>query len=207
MGCGMDVDIWAWERRYWGLGYKSICGCDEAGAGPLAGPVYAAAVILPEEQNLPGLDDSKKLTPNMREMLFEQIQRQAAAWSVAWVSPEEIDASDILSARLNAMQRAIDGLRMKADFALIDGNRDRGRTGAITTSHVTIIKGDNLSASIAAASILAKVSRDRYMVDAAKEYPQYGFEQHKGYPTKLHYERLRQYGPCPIHRRTFLKKL
>ena len=123
------------------------------------------------------------------------------------VTAEEIDETDILSARMNAMQRAIDGLGVRPDFALIDGNRDHGKAGAITTPHTTIVKGDSLSASIAAASVLAKVSRDRYMEEMAKLYPQYAFERHKGYPTKLHYERLRQYGPCPIHRRTFLKKL
>ena len=135
------------------------------------------------------------------------IVEQAEAYSVAWVEAEEIDETDILSARMNAMQRAIDGLKVRPDFALIDGNRDHGKQGAVTTSHATVVKGDSLSASIAAASILAKVSRDRYMEEMAAEYPQYAFEQHKGYPTKLHYEKLRQYGPCPIHRRTFLKKL
>lgn len=126
---------------------------------------------------------------------------------MAWVEAEEIDETDILSARMNAMQRAIDGLSVKPDFALIDGNRDHGKHGAVTTPRATVVKGDSLSASIAAGSILAKVSRDRYMEEMAEQYPQYAFEQHKGYPTKLHYERLRQYGPCPIHRRTFLKKL
>ena len=200
------MDLWELERACWAQGYGLVCGCDEAGAGPLAGPVYAAAVILPRELNIPGLNDSKKLTPKKRDLLYDQIIAQAQAWAVAWVEPEEIDTTDILSARMNAMQRAIDGLNVKPDFALIDGNRDHGKSGAITTSHATVVKGDSLSASIAAASILAKVSRDRYMEEMAKEYPQYAFERHKGYPTKLHYERLDQYGPCPIHRKTFLKK-
>ena len=200
------MDLWELERACWAQGYGLVCGCDEAGAGPLAGPVYAAAVILPRELNIPGLNDSKKLTPKKRDLLYDQIIAQAQAWSVAWVEPEEIDTTDILSARMNAMQRAIDGLNVKPDFALIDGNRDHGKSGAITTPHATVVKGDSLSASIAAASILAKVSRDRYMEEMAKEYPQYAFERHKGYPTKLHYERLDQHGPCPIHRKTFLKK-
>ena len=201
------MDLWELERDCWAQGHELVCGCDEAGAGPLAGRVYAAAVILPRELVIPGLNDSKKLTPKKRDQLYDLIIEQAQAWSVAWVEVEEIDETDILSARMNAMQRAIDGLSVKPDFALIDGNRDHGKHGAVTTPHATVVKGDSLSASIAAASILAKVSRDRYMEEMAEQYPQYAFEQHKGYPTKLHYERLRQYGPCPIHRRTFLKKL
>lgn len=201
------MDMWEWEGRSQAEGHRLVCGCDEAGAGPLAGRVYAAAVILPFGVEIPGLTDSKKLTPKKRDTLFDVIQAQAVAWSVAWVEPEEIDDTDILSARMNAMQRAIDGLTVQPDFALIDGNRDHGKAGAVTTPHTTIVKGDSLSASIAAASILAKVSRDKYMEEMAVQYPQYAFEQHKGYPTKLHYERLRQYGPCAIHRRTFLKKL
>ena len=201
------MDMWAWERESLAAGRGPVCGCDEAGAGPLAGRVYAAAVILPFGVDMDGLTDSKKLTPKMRDRLFPLIQDRAEAWSVAWVEAEEIDETDILSARMNAMQRAIDGLGVKPAFALIDGNRDHGKSGAVTTPHTTIVKGDSLSASIAAASILAKVSRDRYMEEMAELYPQYAFEKHKGYPTKLHYEKLRQYGPCPIHRRTFLKKL
>lgn len=200
-------DLWTYEREYWAKGYETICGCDEAGAGPLAGRVYAAAVILPRELVIPGLNDSKKLTPKKRDLLYDQITAQAEAWAAAWVEPEEIDATDILSARMNAMQRAIDKLQLPPDLALLDGNRDHGKAGAVTTPHIMIVKGDSLSASIAAASILAKVSRDRYMEEMAVEYPQYAFEKHKGYPTKLHYELLRQYGPCPIHRRSFLKKL
>lgn len=201
------MDLWELERDCWAKGHDLVCGCDEAGAGPLAGRVYAAAVILPRELVIEGLNDSKKLTPKKRDQLYDVIVEQAEAYSVAWVEAQEIDETDILSARMNAMQRAIDGLKVQPDFALIDGNRDHGKQGAVTTPHATVVKGDSLSASIAAASILAKVSRDRYMEEMAAEYPQYAFEQHKGYPTKLHYEKLRQYGPCPIHRRTFLKKL
>ena len=200
-------DLWTYERDCWAKGCGTVCGCDEAGAGPLAGRVYAAAVILPRELVIPGLNDSKKLTPKKRDLLYDQITAQAVAWAVAWVEAEEIDTTDILSARMNAMQRAIDKLRIPPDLALLDGNRDHGKAGAVTTPHIMLVKGDSLSASIAAASILAKVSRDRYMEEMAVEYPQYAFEKHKGYPTKLHYELLRQYGPCPIHRRSFLKKL
>ena len=199
------TDLWQTERELMEQGAEIICGCDEAGAGPLAGPVYAAAVILPFGLEIPGLNDSKKLTEKKREELFPAIRTQALAWAVASVSAEEIDATDILSARMKAMQLAIDGLSLPADFALIDGNRDRGRSAAITAPHRCVVKGDSLSASIAAASILAKVSRDRYMVEMAEQYPQYAFERHKGYGTMLHYERLAQYGPSPIHRLTFLK--
>lgn len=200
------MDFWQYEKEAVAEGHTFVCGCDEAGAGPLAGPVYAAAVILPLGEDIPGLDDSKKLTEKKRETLFPVIQEKAMAWSVAWVDAEEIDATDILSARMRAMQLAIDGLTRKADFALIDGNRDRGRSAAIITPHRCLVKGDSLSASIAAASILAKVSRDRYMVEMAKKYPEYRFDQHKGYGTRLHYELLAQHGPSPIHRKTFLKK-
>lgn len=202
-----QMDLWNPERECWAKGYETVCGCDEAGAGPLAGPVYAAAVILPRELIIPGMNDSKKLTAKKRDALYDQIIAQAVAWAVAWVGPEEIDDTDILSARMNAMQWAIDKLGIVPDLALLDGNRDHGRTGAVSAPHITLVKGDSMSASIAAASILAKVSRDRYMEEMAVQYPQYAFEKHKGYPTKLHYERLRQYGPCPIHRRSFLKKL
>ena len=176
-------------------------------AGPLAGPVYAAAVILPPECIIPGLNDSKKVTPKRRDLLFDVIRQTALTWAVAKVEAEEIDATDILSARIKAMQLAIDQLAPAPSFALIDGNRDHGKSATITTPHRTIVKGDSLSESIAAASILAKVSRDRYMEEIARQYPQYEFERHKGYGTKRHYELLRQYGPCPIHRRTFLKHL
>ena len=201
------TDLWALERACREEGYSSVCGCDEAGAGPLAGPVYAAAVILPFGVELPGLNDSKKLTEKKREALFPVIQEQAVAWAVARVEAAEIDETDILSARMKAMQLAIDRLTPAPDFALLDGNRDHGRSAAVTTPHRMIVKGDSLSASIAAASILAKVSRDRYMKEIAAQYPQYEFDRHKGYGTKRHYELLRQYGPSPIHRRTFLKNL
>ena len=201
------TDLWALERACREEGYSSVCGCDEAGAGPLAGPVYAAAVILPFGAKLPGLNDSKKLTEKKREALFLVIREQAVAWAVARVEAAEIDETDILSARMKAMQLAIDRLTPAPDFALLDGNRDHGRSAAVTTPHRMIVKGDSLSASIAAASILAKVSRDRYMKEIAAQYPQYEFDRHKGYGTKRHYELLRQYGPSPIHRRTFLKNL
>lgn len=200
------MDLWLYEQEAARAGARHICGCDEAGAGPLAGPVYAAAVILPLGLEIPGLNDSKKLTEKRREALFPVIQAQAEAWSVAWVDAAEIDATDILSARMKAMQLAIDGLARPADFALIDGNRDHGRWAAIVTPHRCVVKGDSLSASIAAASVLAKVSRDHFMLDMAEQYPQYAFERHKGYGTKLHYERLAEFGPSPIHRLTFLNK-
>lgn len=188
-------------------GFAFVCGADEAGAGPLMGPVYAAAVILPENCTLPGVNDSKKLTKKRREALVPVIKDCALAWAVASVDAKEIDETDILSARMKAMQRAIDALSQTADFALIDGNRDRGKFAAITTPHRTLIGGDGLSLSIAAASILAKVSRDRYVVDVLDPlYPEYQFARHKGYGTKLHYELLDRFGPSPVHRMSFLKK-
>lgn len=201
------MDLWTYERAQWQQGKTAVCGVDEAGAGPLAGPVYAAAVILPPETEIPGLNDSKKLTEKKREALFPIITEMALAYSIARVEAAEIDEIDILNARMKAMQLAIDGLSLQPDMALIDGNRDHGSLCAITTPHITIIKGDGLSASIAAASILAKVSRDRYAAGQMHEaFPQYGFDQHKGYGTKLHYAMLDQYGPCEAHRVTFLKK-
>lgn len=201
------MDLWTPEREQWNRGYSFLCGVDEAGAGPLAGPVYAAAVILPREIEIPGLNDSKKLTEKKREILFDEITAQAEAWSVAFATAEEIDEMDILNARMLAMQRAIDGLSVKPDLALIDGNRDHGSRFAIETPHVTLIGGDGKSASIAAASILAKVSRDRYAVqELDARYPQYGFARHKGYGTEAHYAALDRHGPCPAHRKTFLKK-
>lgn len=202
-----EHDMWEFERECAERGLSAVCGCDEAGAGPLAGPVYAAAVILPLGADIPGLNDSKKLTEKKRESLVPVIKERALAWAVARVEAEEIDRTDILSARIKAMQLAIDALSLKADFALIDGNRDKGKCAAITLPHQLIVKGDSRSASIAAASVLAKVGRDHRMLELAKEYPQYLFEQHKGYGTKLHYDMLRRYGPSPIHRRTFLKNL
>ena len=196
-------DPWELENRLYDQGYQAVCGVDEAGAGPLAGPVYAAAVILPRGLTLPYLNDSKKVTPRRREILFDQIREQAIAYAIAWADEKEIDAINILNARMLAMDRAIKMLNQAADFALIDGNRNQG----IELQNEMVVHGDARSASIAAASILAKVSRDRFMVELAEQYPQYAFEKHKGYPTKLHYERLRQYGPSPVHRKTFLKKL
>ena len=195
-----------YEQQAHEQGFALVCGVDEAGAGPLMGPLYAAAVILPERFDLPGLNDSKKLTEKKREALFPLIQQQAVVWAVASVSAREIDETDILSARMRAMQLAIDGLSVRPELALIDGNRDHGRTAAIVTPHRCIVDGDALSASIAAASILAKVSRDRYVCDVLdKQYPEYQFARHKGYGTKLHYEMLDQYGVCPEHRISFLK--
>ena len=201
------MDLWTYEREQWKNGVQIVCGVDEAGAGPLMGPVYAAAVILPREADIPGLNDSKKLTEKKREALYEIITAQAAAWSVARVEAAEIDKMDILNARMLAMQKALDGLTLRPDLALIDGNRDHGSRYAIEIPHRLIVGGDGKSASIAAASILAKVSRDRYVsTELDAKYPQYQFAKHKGYGTRLHYEMLDQYGPCPEHRRTFLKK-
>ena len=201
------MGLWTYEREQWENGVQTVCGVDEAGAGPLMGPVYAAAVILPREADIPGLNDSKKLTEKKREALYEIITAQAAAWSVARVEAAEIDEMDILNARMLAMQKALDGLTLRPDLALIDGNRDHGSRYAIEIPHRLIVGGDGKSASIAAASILAKVSRDRYVsTELDAKYPQYQFAKHKGYGTKLHYEMLDQYGPCPEHRRTFLKK-
>lgn len=196
---------WSLEEQCWAQGLQVVCGADEAGAGPLAGPVYAGAVILPRYIELKWLNDSKQVTPKRREALFDEIRERAEAWATACVDAEEIDRTDILSARMKAMQMAIDALSVKPDFALIDGNRDKGKTAVITSPHLCAVKGDSLSASIAAASILAKVSRDRFMLEMAEKYPEYRFEQHKGYGTKLHYEMLDKYGPSPIHRRSFLK--
>ncbi len=198
--------MWELERAARERGFALVCGCDEAGAGPLAGPVYAGAVILPDGLELPWLNDSKQVTPKRRDLLFDQIKERAVAWAVASVSPQEIDETDILSARMRAMQLAIDQLSPAPDYALVDGNRDKGKHFAILTPHEAVVKGDGRSASIAAASILAKVSRDRYMEEMAKKYPQYRFERHKGYGTKLHYAMLDRYGPSPIHRKSFLKK-
>ena len=188
------MDLWTYEREQWNSGIQTLCGVDEAGAGPLAGPVYAAAVI-------------KKLTEKKREALYDLITAQAVAYSVARVEAAEIDEMDILNARMLAMNRAIEGLPQTPDLALIDGNRDHGSAVAITVPHLCIVGGDGKSASIAAASILAKVSRDRYVsTELEAAYPQYCFAKHKGYGTKLHYEMLDRYGPCPAHRKTFLKK-
>ena len=196
-------DKWKFEREAWGQGYQLVCGADEAGAGPLAGAVYAGAVILPPELHIEGLDDSKKVSPKKRDALFDVIKEKSVAWAIAWVDEGEIDEINILNARMLAMDRAIRQLNPAPDFALIDGNRSKG----ISLVNQTVIKGDEHSASIAAASILAKVARDRYMEEMAERYPEYEFGRHKGYPTKRHYEILRAIGPCPIHRKTFLKKV
>ena len=201
------ADLWIYERQAAAEGFTAVCGVDEAGAGPLMGPVYAAAVILPEDCDLPELNDSKRLTEKKREKLFPLIKERAIAWSVARVEASEIDATDILSARMKAMQLAIDGLPVTPELALIDGNRDKGRSAAITAAHRCIVGGDGRSASIAAASVLAKVSRDHYVTEVLdRAYPQYQFARHKGYGTALHYELLGRFGPCPEHRRSFLKK-
>ena len=203
----MEMDLWTYEREQWNSGLTALCGVDEAGAGPLAGPVYAAAVILPREIGFPGLNDSKKLTAKKRNVLFDQITATAEAYSIAFVTAEEIDSLDILNARMLAMNRAIEGLSIRPDLCLIDGNRDHGSSVSITAPHMCLVGGDGKSASIAAASILAKVSRDRVMLCLAEQYPGYGLEQHKGYPTRQHYEAILQRGILPIHRRSFLKNL
>ena len=180
-----------------------ICGIDEAGRGPLAGDVYAAAVVLPEGVVIDGLDDSKKLSEKKREALFDEIVSKAEAYCIAAATAAEIDEINILNAAMLAMKRAFDGLGVKPELALVDGNK----APALGIPVKTVVKGDSLSASIAAASILAKVARDRYMLQMAEKYPEYQFQKHKGYGTKLHYEMIEKYGISPIHRRTFLKKI
>jgi ribonuclease HII len=197
-----QIDLWKIEDDYLNRGTRLICGVDEAGRGPLAGPVCAAAVILPPHIELPGLNDSKKLTDKRRRELFPLIQEVAVAYGIGFASQEEIDEINILQATYLAMERAIAQLPVSPEQLLIDGNR--AKDFGIPTQ--TVVKGDSLSASIAAASVLAKVARDDWMLEAAREYPQYGFEIHKGYGTKAHYEALTAHGLCPIHRRTFLKK-
>ena len=184
------------------LDLRLICGVDEAGRGPLAGPVCAAAVILPEHLQIPGLNDSKKLTDKKRRELFPIIQEQAIAYGIGLASESEIDEINILQATFLAMRRALEQLTVRPEIALIDGNRETDFGLPVKT----VVKGDSLSANIAAASVLAKVTRDNIMVEMARQYPEYGFEIHKGYGTKAHYEALRTYGPCSIHRKTFLKK-
>jgi ribonuclease HII len=197
-----DINMWEIETSVYAEGYQLVCGVDEAGRGPLAGPVCAAAVILPRDLEIPGLTDSKKLTDKKRRELFPVIQENAVAYGIGYASHEEIDEINILQATFLAMQRAIDQLEGRADFAMIDGNRQKDFGLPVRT----VVKGDSLSASIAAASILAKVSRDNLMLEMAQKYPEYGFDVHKGYGTKAHYEALRTYGASPIHRMTFLKK-
>ena len=197
-----DGNLWAIEHDCWEEGYQVICGVDEAGRGPLAGPVCAAAVILPRDLEIPGLTDSKKLSDKKRRELFPVIQEKAVAYGVGLASEQEIDEINILQATYLAMERALQQLGGKADLALIDGNRAKDFGMPVKT----VVKGDSLSASIAAASVLAKVTRDDILIRLAEEYPQYGFEIHKGYGTKAHYEALREFGPSPVHRRSFLKK-
>ena len=184
-------------------GFNAVCGIDEAGRGPLAGPVFAAAVILPPDGMIEGLNDSKKLSEKKRELLFDEIKKSAVSFSVAFATEEEIDQVNILQATFLAMHRACAGLNVPADGALVDGNRDP----LLNVPTRLIVGGDALSASIAAASILAKVSRDRLMLELDRLYPEYQFAKHKGYGTALHRELLHRYGPCPIHRKTFLKKI
>ena len=192
------------EKAAVNSGFSCICGVDEAGRGPLAGPVCAAAVILPEGAVIEGLDDSKKLTEKKREGLYDIIKETAVAYSVAYGTLEEIETVNILEATYLAMNRAIEGLNVKPDFALIDGNRvPRG----IKILCETIVKGDSKSMSVAAASVLAKVTRDRLMLEYDKKYPEYNFKKHKGYGTKEHTELIKQYGPCEIHRLSFLKNI
>ena len=197
------MDFWEIENKQFEAGRSIVCGVDEAGRGPLAGPVFAAAVILPCGLNIDGIDDSKKLSEKKRDSLYDIIIENAVSYCVASADHEEIDELNILNATFLAMNRAISGLDTTPDIALIDGNRSVG----ILFPNECIVGGDGKSASIAAASILAKVSRDRHMLEMAEIYPQYAFEKHKGYGTKLHYERIREHGSCEIHRRTFLKKL
>lgn len=196
------VDLWAYEYAAFSDGYKLVCGIDEAGRGPLAGPVCAAAVILPPDCRIEGLNDSKKLTDKRRRELYDVIVENAVAYGIAFASHQEIDEINILQATFRAMAQAIAQLDPSAQLALVDGNR----AADFGLPVCTIVKGDGLSASIAAASILAKVTRDRLMEQYAEQYPQYGFEIHKGYGTKRHYAALREFGPCPIHRMSFLKK-
>ena len=200
------VDLWTYEREWQEKGMTLICGVDEAGRGPLAGPVCAAAVILPAElcveEALPGLNDSKKLTDKKRRELFEKIKACAVTYGIGYASHEEIDGINILQATFLAMRRAMEQLSVCPEVALVDGNQDP--CFDLTTQ--TIVKGDSRSASIAAASILAKVSRDDVMVAISEEYPQYGFDVHKGYGTKKHYEALTEFGASPVHRQSFLKK-
>ena len=200
----MTVDMYQFESICREKGFVAICGVDEAGCGPLAGPVCAAAVILNPEDPIPGLDDSKKLSEKKREALFPEIQKRALAYGIAFASAAEIDEINILQARFLAMRRAVEQLSVCPDFALVDGNRDPAIPKVET---LCVVGGDAKSASIAAASILAKVTRDRWMLELDRQYPQYQFAKHKGYPTALHQELILEHGPCPEHRKTFLKKI
>lgn len=195
--------LWIYEKELIQKGYACVAGVDEAGRGPLAGPVFAAAVILPEGEIIEGINDSKKLSPQKRDELYDIIREKAIAVSSASVDEETIDEINILNATYLAMQKAVAGLDPKPDFVLVDGNR----APVLDIECDTLVKGDAKSISIAAASIVAKVERDRYIIEMAKKYPEYGFEKHKGYGTKEHCEAILKYGPSLIHRRTFLKKL
>lgn len=197
------MDWLEFEKEALLKGYKAVCGVDEAGRGPLAGPVCAATVILPEGVIIDGVNDSKKLSEKKRESLFDVIREQALSYSIAYATVDEIEEINILNATMLAMRRAIDGLDIKADYAMIDGNK----IPPIDIDAECIVKGDAKSMSIACASILAKVSRDRLLYKYAEEYPMYGFDKHKGYGTKVHREAILKYGPCPYHRKSFLKKL
>lgn len=199
----MEKDWLFYERQCADKGFLKICGVDEAGRGPLAGPVCAAAVILHPDQIIAGVNDSKKLSEKKREELFEVIKKEALSYSIAYASVEEIEEMNILNATMLAMKRAVEGLNVKADYALIDGNR----LPPLDIMSECIVKGDAKSMSIASASILAKVSRDRLCYEYAKKYPQYGFDKHKGYGTKLHTQAIKDYGPCEIHRMSFLTKI
>ena len=196
-------EMWFFEKEMNEKGYDYVCGIDEAGRGPLAGPVYAACVILPKDCVINGINDSKKLSEKKREQLFDEIIEKAVAYNIASVDEKIIDEINILNATHLAMNNALEGMKIKPDFALIDGNSMKN----MTTPHQTIVKGDAKSISIAAASILAKVARDRYITEISPKYPEYEFAKHKGYGTKLHTDLLKQYGSCEIHRRTFLKKI
>lgn len=196
-----DIDWLYYENEAYTQGYNLVCGIDEAGRGPLAGPVCAACVVLPKGYVIDGVNDSKKLSEKKREMLYDKIINECVDYSIAIADEKEIDEINILNATFLAMRRAVDGLKTKPDVALVDGNKDP----QLDIVSKTIVKGDAKSASIAAASILAKVTRDRFMLEMAEKYPQYCFEKHKGYPTKLHYEMLDNFGPCEIHRQTFLR--
>lgn len=196
------VDMWENEHRCFEQGYQLVCGVDEAGRGPLAGPVCAAAVILPADVDIPGLNDSKKLTDKRRRELYPIIKEQAIAYGIAFADEKEIDEINILQATFRAMERAVSQLATRPDFVLIDGNK----LPQLDVPAETIVQGDSRSASIAAASILAKVTRDDVMLELAQTYPAYGFDIHKGYGTKAHYEALRNHGACPVHRLSFLKK-
>lgn len=197
------MDWLLYENEAKSKGYNVICGVDEAGRGPLAGPVFAAAVILPEGHIIEGVNDSKKLSEKKRDLLFDKIIDECVCYSIGTASEREIDEINILQATFLAMKRAVDGLEIKPDLALVDGNQ----IPPVNADVLTIVKGDGKSASIAAASIIANVSRDRYMIELAKQYPQYEFERHKGYGTKLHYEKIAEHGICEAHRKTFLKKV